>query len=164
MDTNTHNKKYHLGVFLWVIVTLAVGLVAGMVSRPDAWYSALSKPVWNPPAWIFAPVWILLYTLMGIAAGFIWQRRVISPSPLALSLYVIQLILNIIWPLIFFCMRNPGLAFGEICLLWISIVATIFIFWRIYLPAGFLLIPYLLWVSFAVVLNFTIWRMNISAA
>ncbi len=103
----------------------------------------------------------LLYTLMGIAAGFIWQRRVISPSPLALSLYVIQLILNIIWPLIFFCMRNPGLAFGGDCPLWISIVATIFIFWRIY--------SYWFYDSLFIMgefrcQQFTIWRMNISAA
>lgn len=157
-------KKSYLPVFFWIIITLAVGLAAGMVSRPDEWYSALSKPVWNPPGWIFAPVWILLYVLMGAAAGIIWQRRAISQSTLALNFYVIQLILNIIWPLIFFGMRNPGLAFAEICLLWIAIVVTLFTFWRVYRPAGFLLMPYFLWVSFAALLNFTIWRMNISVA
>ena len=117
-------KKSYLPVFFWIIITLAVGLAAGMVSRPDAWYYALNKPVWNPPAWIFAPVWILLYALMGTAAGLIWQRRAISQSALALNFYVIQLILNIIWPLIFFGMRNPGLAFAEICLLWICLLYT----------------------------------------
>jgi tryptophan-rich sensory protein len=157
-------KKSYLAVFFWIIITLAVGLAAGMVSRPDTWYFALSKPSWNPPAWIFAPVWILLYALMGAAAGFIWQRRAVSQSTPALSLYVIQLILNIIWPLIFFGMHNPGLAFAEICLLWLAIMATLFTFWRVYRPAGILLIPYILWVSFATVLNFTIWRMNISFA
>ena len=157
-------QKKYLAVFFWIIITLAVGLAAGMVNRPDAWYFALSKPSWNPPAWIFAPVWILLYAFMGTATGLVWQRRAVSQSTLAFSLYVIQLILNIIWPLIFFGMRNPGLAFAEICLLWIAIVATLFTFWRVYRPAGFLLMPYFLWVSFAAVLNFAIWRMNISVA
>ncbi len=157
-------QKSYLALFFWIIITLAVGLAAGMVSRPDVWYDALSKPVWNPPGWIFAPVWIVLYVLMGAAAGLIWQRRAISQSTLALNFYVIQLILNIIWPLIFFGMRNPGLAFAEICLLWIAIVATLFAFWRVYRPASFLLMPYFLWVSFAAVLNLTIWRMNISVS
>jgi len=157
-------KKSYFPVFFWIIITLAVGLAAGMVSRPDVWYDALSKPVWNPPGWIFAPVWILLYVLMGAAAGIIWQRRAFSQSTLALNLYVIQLILNIIWSFIFFGMRNPGFAFAEICLLWLAIIATIFTFWRVYRPAVFLLMPYFLWVSFAAVLNFTIWRMNISVA
>ena len=157
-------QKSYLALFFWIIITLAVGLAAGMVSRPDVWYDALSKPVWNPPGWIFAPVWIVLYVLMGAAAGLIWQRRTISQSTLALNFYVIQLILNIIWPLIFFGMRNPGLAFAEICLLWIAIVATLFAFWRVYRPASFLLMPYFLWVSFAAVLNLTIWRMNISVS
>jgi tryptophan-rich sensory protein len=157
-------QKSYFPVFFWIIITLAVGLAAGIVSRPDVWYDALSKPAWNPPGWIFAPVWILLYVLMGAAAGLIWQRRAISQSILALSFYVIQLILNIIWPLIFFGMCNPGLAFTEICLLWIAIVATLFTFWRVYRPAGILLMPYFLWVSFAAVLNLTIWRMNISVA
>jgi benzodiazapine receptor len=157
-------QKSYFALFFWIIITLAVGLAAGMVSRPDVWYDALSKPVWNPPGWIFAPVWIVLYVLMGTAAGLIWQRRAISQSTLALNFYVIQLILNIIWPLIFFGMRNPGLAFAEICLLWIAIVATLFAFWRVYRPASFLLMPYFLWVSFAAVLNLTIWRMNISVS
>src|SRR4030066_2509158 len=118
-------KKSYPALLLCVFATLAVGLSAGFGSRPDTWYYALTKPVWTPPGWIFAPVWILLYTLMGIALWLVWQRRSESLSTTAISLYIIQLILNAAWSLIFFGLHNPGLAFAEICLLWIAILATL---------------------------------------
>ena len=155
-------KKSYPALLLSIVFTLAVGLAAGSVSRPDAWYYDLAKPVWTPPDWIFAPVWIILYTLMGVSLWLVWQRRAERLAATAIGLYVIQLILNAVWSLIFFGCHNPGLAFAEICLLWIAILATMTVFWRIRRTAAWLFLPYFLWVTFAAALNFSIWRLNMS--
>jgi benzodiazapine receptor len=123
------------------------------------WYPALHKPAWNPPGWIFGPVWAALYIMMSLAAWMAWMRH----SPLgkfALILWAAQLALNLAWSALFFYLRQPGWAFAEIIILLLAIIATTVSFFRISAWAGVLLIPYVAWVSFAAVLNFTVWRMN----
>jgi translocator protein len=133
---------------------------AWTASSLDAWYPALNKPSWNPPNWIFGPVWSLLYLMMATSAWLVW--RVDDPSKWrALGLFAVQLLLNLAWSGIFFGLRQPGLAFGEILLLWAAIAATIWSFRRYSGWAAALLVPYLAWVTFASILNFAIWRLNV---
>ena len=120
----------------------------------------INKPEWNPPSWVFGPVWTLLYSLMGIAAYLVWQQRDVPGAKFALSVYAFQLVLNTLWSILFFGLKNPGIAFAEILLLLISIVVTAVLFWRITPWAGALMIPYIAWVSFATYLNYTIWQLN----
>ncbi len=127
---------------------------------PDAWYASLHKPSWNPPAWVFGPVWTLLYTMMAVSVWLVWRRGGFALQRASLSLFLAQLALNAAWTPLFFGLHQPGLAFVDIALLWLGIVATITAFRRVHCGAAWLLVPYLLWVSFASVLNFTLWRMN----
>lgn len=130
-------------------------------SRLNSWYLELVKPTFNPPPWLFGPVWITLYTLMGIAAYLIWRSdSAVRVKRLALGVFIAQLILNALWSVLFFGWRNPQLALIDLLLLWIAIVATIYCFANISKPAAWLLVPYLLWVSFAGYLNFSIWWLN----
>lgn len=125
------------------------------------WYAGLSKPAWTPPSWLFGPVWTLLYLSMGVAAWLVWRERAnYTGVRLALLIFGVQLALNALWSIIFFGMKRPGLAFIEIMILWEAILLTFLAFRRIDTLAALLLLPYLLWVSFAALLNFTIWRMN----
>lgn len=120
----------------------------------------MEKPAWNPPGWVFAPVWTLLYGLMALAAWLVWRRGGFAANRRALVLFLAQVALNAAWTPIFFGMRLPGLAFAEILLLWAAIGATIGAFRKVDRIAAWLLAPYLAWVSFAAALNFTIWRLN----
>ena len=126
----------------------------------DNWYAALAKPAWTPPNWVFGPVWSSLYFTMAIAAWLVWRRRNNQGARLALALFVLQLALNVVWSGLFFALRNPQAAFIEIVVLWGAILLTLVTFWRISRLAGWLLTPYLSWVTFAVSLNFAIWRLN----
>lgn len=121
------------------------------------WYASIQKPWFNPPNWVFGPVWTLLYTLMGVSLYLVWMKH---KDKKALYLFGVQLVLNIVWSLIFFGLHNIGLAFIEIVFLWMAIAVTIGSFMKISKTAGLLLIPYLLWVSFAAVLNLYIWQLN----
>ena len=125
----------------------------------DGWYQTLAKPSWNPPAGIFGPVWTTLFVMMGVAGWLVWQRAT-SIGPLVL--FGVQLVLNVGWSWIFFGWHQPGWAFVEIVVLWLAILATTLAFFRVSRLAGWLFVPYLAWVTFASVLNFTIWRMNVS--
>jgi tryptophan-rich sensory protein len=127
---------------------------------PGEWYENLQKPAFTPADWLFGPVWTALYVCMGLAAWLVWRKRLTSHVSVALALFVLQLLLNAAWSPIFFGCRNPALAFAEIVALWIAIVATASSFFRISRPAGWLMVPYLVWVTFAAVLNGFIWRMN----
>jgi tryptophan-rich sensory protein len=127
--------------------------------RPGDWYASLAKPAWTPPGALFAPVWTALYLAMGIAAWMVWRRGGRSRAP-ALALYLVQLALNALWSYLFFGLHRPGLAFLDIALLWAAILSVLFLFWRVKAVAGALILPYLLWVSFAACLNFAIWRLN----
>ncbi|WP_205620046.1 TspO/MBR family protein [Fundidesulfovibrio putealis] len=124
------------------------------------WYADLHKPSWNPPAWIFAPVWTSLYVMMAVAVWLVWREGGWKTQWRALGLFLLQWLLNALWTPLFFGMHRPGLSFIDIILLWLVLAATLRLFWKVRKAAGILLIPYLAWVSFAVALNFTIWWLN----
>ena len=153
--------------FMKLVFAVAIPLlVAGLSGFATAhgvqdWYPTLVKPSFNPPSWVFGPVWTVLYLMMGIAAFLVWQKGWESGAvKTALALFAIQLILNGLWSVLFFGLRSPGLAFAEILLLWSSIGGTIVLFWRVAPIAGMLLLPYEAWVTFALVLNGAIWILN----
>jgi translocator protein len=137
----------------------AVGGIATSAGLKD-WYTTLDRPSWNPPGWVFGPVWTILYVLIGVAAWLVSREWGDDGVGVALVVWGVQLVLNAVWPLIFFGAHLPGWAFVEILLLWVAIVATILLFRDISATAAWLLVPYLAWVSFAAVLNGTIWRLN----
>ncbi len=141
---------------VWIAVSMSAGFI-GSRFPPGQWYQELEKPSWNPPGWLFGPVWTLLYILMGIAVWMVWRERGFSTG---LYLFIAQLVLNALWSWLFFGLNRPDLAFFEIILLWGLILATMILFWRVRPAAGALFVPYLLWVSFASVLNHTLWKLN----
>lgn len=151
-------------ILVVVVTCLVIGYFSGDVSRSAilTWYPALIKPSFNPPNWIFAPVWSMLYVMMGVAAGLVWSRVEVEEEPVkkALILFALQLALNALWSYLFFGLRNPLLAAIEIVLLWLMIYETYTKFAKINTIAAYLLIPYLLWVSFAMILNISIWWLN----
>ncbi|HUC02105.1 MAG TPA: TspO/MBR family protein [Candidatus Paceibacterota bacterium] len=152
-----------LKLIIAVVVSEAAGVIGSIftVSAIPIWYATLAKPALNPPAWIFGPVWTTLYLLMGIAAFLVWRKGWNSKGvKAALSLFAIQLILNALWSIIFFGLHSPAWALIEIIAMWIVIVATITAFSKISRSAAWLLAPYILWVSFALYLNYSIWRLN----
>ncbi|MCS7048696.1 MAG: tryptophan-rich sensory protein [Verrucomicrobiae bacterium] len=136
--------------------TSFVGGITTSLSVSD-WYAALRKPTWTPPSWIFGPVWMFLYTAMAVAAWLVWRRVGWST---ALWWWAAQLTLNALWSPVFFGLRRPDWALAVIVVLWVAIVITAATFWRIATTAGLLFMPYLAWVTFAAILNFTIWRLN----
>lgn len=142
---------------VWVLISLSAGFI-GSRFPPGEWYDSLAKPSFNPPGWVFGPVWTLLYILMGIAVWLVWKEQGFST---AVYLFMAHLALNALWSYLFFGANKPGLAFLEIILLWVLILLTMILFWRARTAAGVLFIPYLLWVSFASVLNYSLWRMNV---
>lgn len=149
-----------LAVFIVICLgTAAVGAALTNTSV-DNWYASLSKPSWNPPNWLFGPVWTTLYIAMAVSAWLVWRQQGLSAVDWPMFLFVLQLALNAIWSGLFFGLRSPGWAFFEILALWFAIVGVIIAFHRVSRPAALLLVPYLGWVSFATVLNWTIWRMN----
>ena len=146
-----------------IVVCLCAGLLGSFFTAGSipTWYAGLQKPSFNPPNWLFAPVWTTLYILMGIAAYLVWRKGWSAPAVKpALLIFAVQLALNVAWSVIFFNFHSPFYAFLEIILLWAAIVLTIIVFFLVSSPAAWLLVPYLLWVSFASVLNFMIWRLN----
>lgn len=148
-------------IALFVFVVLCFGAAAfGAQFTPGPWYEGLNKPSWNPPNWIFGPVWTVLYLLMAVSGWLIWRQRESHAVGAALAVFVLQLLLNAAWSWIFFGLHRPGLALVEIVALGLTILATVLLFWRIQPLAGALLLPYLAWVSFATVLNGAIWRLN----
>ena len=131
----------------------------GIIFRPGDWYRHLVKPRWCPPDWLFAPVWSVLYLCIAASGWLVW-RDAGAGAAQALTIYGVHLVLNALWSTIFFGLRRPGIAFIEIVCLCLSIVATIVAFHALDALAAYLLVPYLLWVSFAVGLNFRIWQLN----
>lgn len=154
-------KPLYRKIAIMIVIAELAGIVGSVFTAPaiGEWYSTLEKPMWTPPGWVFAPVWLSLYALMGIAAGIIWNSKS-KIRKNALSIYGIQLVLNILWSIIFFGIRSPGYAFAEIVLLWLAIWATMSFFTRISKKAGWMLMPYILWVTIAAALNYSIWMMN----
>ncbi|HOK76267.1 MAG TPA: tryptophan-rich sensory protein [Verrucomicrobiota bacterium] len=143
----------------WLILCFGAAAI-GSLFMPGDWYTQLKKPSWNPPSWIFGPVWTALYTLMAIAAWLVWMRGGFAGQTKALVAFAVQLGFNAIWSPLFFGLRSLGLAFVDILFLWVALLITIRLFWKTRPIAGALLIPYAAWVSFAAALNYTIWQLN----
>jgi len=153
----------YLKLLFAIIISESAGIVGSFFTIPSvpAWYATLSKPSFNPPAWVFGPVWTTLFVLMGIAAFLIWKKGFNQKGVgIALGIFLGQLILNTLWSVLFFGRHNPGAAFLEIIFLWFAILITIIAFFKISKPAASLLVPYILWVSFAAYLNYSIWMLN----
>jgi tryptophan-rich sensory protein len=136
-----------------------VAASTGAFFRPGAWYAALSKPAWNPPNWLFAPAWTVLYVSVAIAGWLVWRQVGFGSQ---IWVWVVSLLLNAAWSWLFFGLRRMDLAFFELVVFWISILAMIIVFFPVSATAGWLLVPYLAWVSFAGFLNWTLWRMNLA--
>lgn len=151
-----------LALVLWLGATLATGALGAVASvNAASFYSQLTQPAWAPPAWLFGPVWSVLYVLMGAAAWLVWRRHGWRGARTALALFVVQLLANALWTWLFFAWRLGGVALAEIVLLWLMIAGTIALFWRLQRLAAVLLLPYLAWVGFATALNFSLWRLNL---
>ncbi|MDD2666793.1 MAG: tryptophan-rich sensory protein [Methanocellales archaeon] len=147
-----------------ILICQLAGIIGSFFTFPSipTWYAALEKPSFSPPNWLFSPVWIALFLLMGVSLYLVWisgaKTRYVK---MALTLFGIQLALNVLWSIIFFGLKSPFYAFIEMAILWVAILLTIFQFFKISKTAAYLLIPYILWVSFAAVLNFSIWIINL---
>ena len=156
------NRTLWIGLVVWIGVCLGAGGLGAIATTTeiDGWYRTIAKPAWNPPDFVFGPVWTTLYVMMGVAAWVVWKPAGVRAAVLPLTLFVVQLGLNVAWSWIFFAMHQPGWACVEIVILWLAIVATTVAFFGCSEIAGWLMVPYLAWVSFASVLNFTIWQLN----
>ena len=153
--------KQGLGLVVWRLVTFAAGAVGGLASiDATSFYAQLVQPAWAPPAWLFGPVWSALYVCMGISAWLVWRRHGFAAARTALQLYAAQLVFNALWSWLFFAWHLGAMALADIAVLWLLIAATFVMFRRLHRIAALLLLPYLAWVSFAAVLNYTVWRLN----
>ena len=144
----------------FILLCLAVGFGASFATQSSVtdWYPALVKPSWNPPSWLFAPVWTVLYIMMAVAAWLVWKAG--KDTSGAMILFFSQLALNFAWSFLFFGARSPWLGLIGVTFMLIAVAVTTFVFWRITRPAGLLFAPYLAWTAFAAFLNLTIWRLN----
>ena len=151
-----------IGLVIWILVCFACAGIgsAATVGQLDVWYAGLNKPSWNPPNWIFGPVWTTLFTMMAVAAWLVWRKRGFGNARLSLSWFGIQLLLNVGWSVVFFGCQRPGFAAIEIVLLWLAIAITTSLFIGHSKLAAGLMVPYLCWVIFAGVLNVVIWWLN----
>ena len=154
-------KNNLLKLVFSILICQSAGFIGALFTTPniDSWYTSLEKPLFNPPSWIFGPVWTFLYLLMGLALYLILINK--KRKTVALWLFGAQLALNSVWSIIFFCLNNPFLAFIELVVLLIFIALTIWQFWRINVKAAALLIPYIMWGTFALLLNYSIWQLNL---
>jgi benzodiazapine receptor len=146
-----------------ILLCLATGYLGSIFTKQSIpnWYANLQKPAFNPPDWVFAPVWTALYVLMAVSAFIILSKDLHNPNvKIALVVFLVQLLLNGLWTPIFFGAHLIFAALVEIIILWLSIILTIALFWKLSIPAALLLLPYILWVTFAVVLNAAIWLLN----
>lgn len=148
------------------IISISIPLLIGFAgsfftsSSVSTWYTTLNKPTFNPPGWIFGPVWTLLYIMIWVSFYFVWKVDFKKKNKQAIGIYSLQLFLNLIWSFLFFWLRNPFASLIEIIILWCAILANMIVFYRIEKTAGLLLLPYLLWVSFAMILNYSIFALN----
>lgn len=154
-------QQQFLGLIVWLMVSVAVSAIGAVASiEASSFYGQLVQPAWAPPGWLFGPVWTLLFALMAVAAWLVWRGGGFRANRVALILFLVQLVFNALWSWLFFAWQLGGLAFADILLLWLLIVATLVAFWRVRALAGALLLPYLLWVSFAAALNYSVWQLN----
>lgn len=153
--------KQIFGLIGWLVLSFIAAAVGAFASVQAAtFYQQLAQPSWAPPSSVFGPVWTVLYALMGVAAWLVWREGGWRRQRGVLALFVIQLVLNALWSWLFFGWHRGALAFADIVVLWLLVVATFVGFWRVRQLAGALLVPYLLWVSFASVLNYAVWHLN----
>ena len=150
------------GLAFWVALSLGVSTIGGAITRASVsdWYQGLAKPSFTPPDWAFTAVWISLFLLMGVSAWLVWRLTGLAYGAIPLACFTAQLALNLAWSILFFGFRSVGWALIEIVILWIVVLMTTVAFYRVSPPAGLLLAPYLLWLSFAIALNASIWRLN----
>jgi benzodiazapine receptor len=151
-----------LGLIGFLIACFAIGGLGGLITYPaiQGWYNTLNKPSWNPPNWVFGPVWNLLFLLAAIAVWLVWRRQGMAGARLQMAIFTVQLALNLLWSAVFFGLHRPDLALIVALLLWIAVAAMVVTFRRVRPLAGILMIPYCAWVTFAIVLNYSIWQMN----
>jgi benzodiazapine receptor len=156
------NRTRILKLLVSIVLPLGLGAIAGMFTAQSVpeWYATLNRPSFNPPNWIFGPVWTTLYLLMGISLFLVWKQEASKARNLAISIFFLQLLLNFAWSFIFFYFNRIGFALVEIILLWISIVLMLVLFYKIKPMASYINIPYLLWVTFAAVLNASYYFLN----
>lgn len=155
--------KNTVKLIISIAIPLAVGAAAAFFTTPEipGWFQSIRKPSWNPPNWVFAPVWTTLYLMMGLSLFLVWRSNVIvALKNRAITFFIVQLVLNFFWSFIFFHEHQIAWALGDIMALWLFILLTIFAFGTISRPAAWLLVPYIAWVSFAMMLNYAIWRLN----
>tara|TARA_R110001592_G_scaffold57536_14_gene174759 strand:+ start:3020 stop:3517 length:498 start_codon:yes stop_codon:yes gene_type:complete len=154
-------QRQIIGLAVWLLVSFAASAIGAVASiQAKTFYGQLVQPSWAPPPTVFGPVWTVLFALMGIAAWLVWRSEGFRSTRQALMLFLVQLFFNALWSWLFFAWQLGALAFADIVLLWVLIAATLVFFWRITPLAGALLIPYLLWVSFAGALNYALWQLN----
>ena len=149
-----------IAVLIGFVAACFLAAGTGILFKPGAWYEHLKKPSWRPPNRLFAPVWTVLYLMIAVSGWLVWRAAGFPGAALALSLYVVQLLLNAAWTPVFFGLHRLDLGFAVIVLLWLSIAATIAAFAPINAAAAWLMAPYLAWVSFASLLNFAVWQLN----
>lgn len=163
MKTEAHGLTTWLGLGLSIATCFAAAGIGSLFTDPEVggWYARIEKPSWTPPNSVFGPVWSVLYLMMAVAAWLVWKEKGLAGAAAApLALFGVQLVFNALWSIFFFGMQRIGLALLDIVLLWSAILATILSFWRVSPAAGALMIPYLLWVTYASALNYSIWRLN----
>jgi tryptophan-rich sensory protein len=154
-------QQQALGLAGWLAASFLAGGLGAMASvSAGAFYAQLSQPSWAPPAWLFGPVWSVLYVMIGVAAWLVWRKHGFSGATAALCLYGAQLGANALWTWLFFVWHLGALSLVEIIVLWLLIAATIGAFWRLHRLAAFMLLPYLAWVSFASALTYSLWQLN----
>ncbi len=159
--TTRSKRTSALALIGWLVLSYAVSAVGAAASfQAQSFYGELAQPSWAPPAWLFGPVWTALFTAMGVAAWLVWREGGLRARRSSLGLFALQLVLNGLWSWLFFAWRLGGAAFVDIVLLWLLILLTTLAFWRARPLAGALLVPYLLWVSFAAALNYALWQLN----
>lgn len=151
-----------IGLVVCVAACMMISTAGALVtlSSVSDWYANINKPSWNPPNWIFGPVWTTLYLMMAFSSWLVWRSAKLNRVKFELGWFGFHLILNLLWSVLFFGFQQPGLAAIEIVILWISILASVFLYFRHNKLAAILLVPYLLWVTFASTLNITIWYLN----
>lgn len=160
MSTMSKQKQV-IGLLGWFILSFTASAIGAIASiQAKTFYGQLVQPSWAPPGSVFGPVWSLLYGLMAIAAWLVWRDGGFKNKRVPLTFFLVQLVVNALWSWLFFAWHLGAIAFVDILILWVLIVATIVFFWRVRPLAGALLIPYLCWVSFAAVLNYSVWQLN----
>jgi tryptophan-rich sensory protein len=162
MQKHRKPRQEILGLVVFVALCLLVSGIGGAITATSVgtWYQALQKPPFNPPDWIFAPVWTTLYVLMAIAGWRVWRHERSELGRQALMVFAVQLGLNLAWSFLFFGLQRIGLALVEVIILLVAIIANTILFWRIDRLAGALFVPYVLWVAYATLLNTSLWLLN----